>query len=166
MADPIMTTICSSNEWNPSQIILLIWVGRQWRTGCMGFHFMYRLLLNEVMIQSINESKQYISYWINRIYSYLVFSIDGLVQDCGNSSAHALELLQSCTKPSIYCLQEVVFWTVVTTVCKRVLFVVDNLWCIPDCLCCPHTGNLGINHQLAPAGWAHIEIPREDSVEG
>ena len=28
--------------------------------------------------------------------------IDGLVQDCGNSIANALELLQSCTKPSIY----------------------------------------------------------------
>ena len=28
--------------------------------------------------------------------------IDGLVQDCSNSSAYALELLQSCTKPSIY----------------------------------------------------------------
>ena len=28
--------------------------------------------------------------------------IDGLVQDCSNSIANALELLQSCTKPSIY----------------------------------------------------------------
>ena len=28
--------------------------------------------------------------------------IDGLVQDCSNSSALATELLQSCTKPSIY----------------------------------------------------------------
>ena len=27
---------------------------------------------------------------------------DGLVQDCSNSSALAMELLQSCTKPSIY----------------------------------------------------------------
>ena len=27
---------------------------------------------------------------------------DGLVQGCGNSSANALELPQSCTKPSIY----------------------------------------------------------------
>ena len=26
--------------------------------------------------------------------------MDGLVQDCSNSSAYALELLQSCTKPS------------------------------------------------------------------
>ena len=28
--------------------------------------------------------------------------IDGLVQDCSNSIANALELLQSCTKPSIH----------------------------------------------------------------
>ena len=30
--------------------------------------------------------------------------IDGLVQDCSNSIANALELLQSCTKPSKLCL--------------------------------------------------------------
>ena len=29
-------------------------------------------------------------------------NIDGLVQDCSNFIANALELLQSCTKPSIY----------------------------------------------------------------
>ena len=28
--------------------------------------------------------------------------IDGLVQDCSNSIANALELLQSCAKPLIY----------------------------------------------------------------
>ena len=28
--------------------------------------------------------------------------VDGLVQDCSNSSALAMELLQSCTKPSMY----------------------------------------------------------------
>ena len=27
-------------------------------------------------------------------------SVDGLAQDCGNSTANALELPQSCTKPS------------------------------------------------------------------
>ena len=31
--------------------------------------------------------------------------IDCLVQDCSNSIADALELLQSCTKPLIYCTQ-------------------------------------------------------------
>ena len=33
------------------------------------------------------------------IYIYIVY-IDGLAQDCSNSIANALELLQFCTKPS------------------------------------------------------------------
>ena len=34
------------------------------------------------------------------------YEIDGLAQDCSNSIANALELLQSCTKPSnVLCLQ-------------------------------------------------------------
>ena len=37
--------------------------------------------------------------------------IDGLVQDCNNSIANAMELVQSCTKPSTY-------------------LVIDELWCI------------------------------------
>ena len=32
---------------------------------------------------------------------------DGQVQDCSNSSALAMELLQSCTKPSIYSFKEI-----------------------------------------------------------
>ena len=39
--------------------------------------------------------------------AYLIFSdayIDGLAQDCSISIANALEILQSCTKPSIYVL--------------------------------------------------------------
>ena len=35
--------------------------------------------------------------------------IDGLVQDCSNSSALAIELLQSCDKPSMYQLQFMYF---------------------------------------------------------
>ena len=35
------------------------------------------------------------------IQENVVEYIDGLVQDCSNSIADALELLQSCTKPSI-----------------------------------------------------------------
>ena len=31
------------------------------------------------------------------------FHIDGLVQDCSNFIVNALELLQSCTRPSIWC---------------------------------------------------------------
>ena len=40
--------------------------------------------------------------WIQSLH------IDGLVQDCRNSSALAMELLQSCTKPSIsYCVMTI-----------------------------------------------------------
>ena len=38
------------------------------------------------------------AFWISCIIEY---DIDGLVQDYSNSSANALELLLSCTKPSI-----------------------------------------------------------------
>ena len=38
------------------------------------------------------------------------YIIDGLVQDCSNSIANALELLQSCTKPST-CFSDQFFHT-------------------------------------------------------
>ena len=38
------------------------------------------------------------------LVTILMTYIDGLVQDCSNSIANALELLQSCTKPYIYAL--------------------------------------------------------------
>ena len=43
----------------------------------------------------------HIIYHINIIYHITSYHIDGLGQDCSNSSALAMELLQSCTKPSI-----------------------------------------------------------------
>ena len=48
--------------------------------------------------------------WLNDWYSLSGISltpmvdIDSLVQDCSNTTANALELLQSCTEPSIYCV--------------------------------------------------------------
>ena len=36
------------------------------------------------------------------IHNIIYKHFDGLVQDCSNSSALAMELLQYCTKPSIY----------------------------------------------------------------
>ena len=44
--------------------------------------------------------------------------IDGLVQDCGNSIANALELLQSCTKPSICLLAKHCFHIPLTETSK------------------------------------------------
>ena len=37
-------------------------------------------------------------------------SIDGLVQDCSNSNALVMELLQSCTKPAIYLDKDTLEW--------------------------------------------------------
>ena len=57
--------------------------------------------MTEVFISMIN------SWWISGVSDEdkNIFvsnaDIDGLVQNCSNSIADALELLQSCTKPSI-----------------------------------------------------------------
>ena len=52
-----------------------------------------------MFIISLNYPKTYPQTWCISL-SYL----DGLVQDCSNSIANALELLQSCTKPLIHVL--------------------------------------------------------------
>ena len=41
---------------------------------------------------------------MNQEQLYSLVHIDGLAQDCSNSIANAHELLQSCTKPSIWCI--------------------------------------------------------------
>ena len=66
-----------------------------------------------------------------------IHHIDGLVQDCSNSSALAMELLQSCTKPSI-CDKtvnftvDVVLWTELCPHCifqtsSQILFIFIDL---------------------------------------
>ena len=42
--------------------------------------------------------------WDHGHISWELQSVHGLVQNCSNSSALAMELLQSCTKPSMQCL--------------------------------------------------------------
>ena len=49
-----------------------------------------------------------------------VQDIDGLVQDCSNSSAVAMELLQSCTKPSI--------WACICLVTSKYITCLTNMW--------------------------------------
>ena len=58
-------------------------------------------------VDMINSSLSQFIKLPSNIQIYILFSashysenIDGLVQDCSNSSALAMELLQSCTKPS------------------------------------------------------------------
>ena len=49
------------------------------------------------------RKRRHVHKW--EVGHYLGANIDGLVQDCSNSSALAIELLQSCTKPLIYSVQ-------------------------------------------------------------
>ena len=53
----------------------------------------------------MEHTKIFISL-IVRNSSVAKYHFDGLVQDCSNSSALAMELLQSSTKPTIYILIE------------------------------------------------------------
>ena len=46
-----------------------------------------------------------LQFQLNQVKQYFerqLFCTDGLVQDCSNSIANALEILQSCTQSSIY----------------------------------------------------------------
>ena len=47
--------------------------------------------------------------------------VDGLVQDCSVSIADTLEILQSCTKPSMFAwtTAEYVFVLVISSVCEK-----------------------------------------------
>ena len=52
------------------------------------------------MLMSHFEDLTSLTMTLETVY---INQIDGLVQDCSNSIVDALELLQSCTKPSKYC---------------------------------------------------------------
>ena len=55
-------------------------------------------LLNQVNIRSLLTDRLQMSVHVNKS----ILHIDGFAQDCSNSIANALELLQSCTKPTIW----------------------------------------------------------------
>ena len=60
---------------------------------------------------------------------YMYTHIDGLVQDCSNSSALAMELLQSCTKPSIYTSGLAVSQNIHLPDFQNLLFSIpDHIW--------------------------------------
>ena len=59
-------------------------------------HLQAQWWLSIIPVYGSNQRKKY--YSLNRITKSSCFHIDGLVQNCCNSSAIALELLQSCTK--------------------------------------------------------------------
>ena len=68
--------------------------------------------------------------------------VDALVQDCNNSSALAMELLQSCTKPSMWCPSIAVFTIIILTTARVAGFIwrqwatcsLTNMW-TTICVC-------------------------------
>ena len=84
------------------------------------FMYLVKILLNYIL-KGPTEIKsvlvQMITWrWTNTLSHYQTtdgsvhWNIDGLVQDCSNSSALAMELLQSCTKPWIYMPCQASMW--------------------------------------------------------
>ena len=87
-----------------------------WKLGTFNFLTIYstvttwkgqRKCQRRVMEKSLNFILGFLyepcvkdSHYMGQVY------IGGLVQDCSNSSALAMELLQSCTKPSIWCWRQ------------------------------------------------------------
>ena len=59
---------------------------------------MIRNFLHMISFKTENTTTIFGEYLIQDSSMY----IDGLLQECSNSIANALELLQSCNKPSIY----------------------------------------------------------------
>ena len=70
-------------------LLLIAYVAHLWLWGCV-----------EVQTAQGKQCCCKLTHHILNSVGNIKVCIDGLVQDCSNSSANALELLQSCTKPS------------------------------------------------------------------
>ena len=68
------------------------WIMKVFRVHCLQSSYLHN--------GNSYTSKMTSSWWIIPLFHCMYF--DGLVQDCSTSSANALEILQSCIKPSIY----------------------------------------------------------------
>ena len=86
---------------------VLKWVMMQWQydytLSAVCRNMMSKRQLHGTFMYYARELWRYINNWVDPWH----VQIDGLVQDCSNSSALAMELLQSCAKPSLYCLREI-----------------------------------------------------------
>ena len=73
------------------------WRGLSWYAGT-------------IILPKIHFSFHFKNHFSNdRTHGQIVwFPIDGLVQGCSNSSALAMELLQSCTKPLVWLLTRII----------------------------------------------------------
>ena len=73
----------------------------------MYIHNLYLRKVDIIWALSKRDWKQVSQQWSHVlstksvIHDFFLDNINGLVQDCSNSIANALELLQSCTKPLI-----------------------------------------------------------------
>ena len=70
-----------------------------------------------------------VNYHMYCILNPVYYHIDGLVQDCSNSIANTLQLLQSCTKPSIYGT----YWTMCTIMRGILNPVYCHIWYTEPC---------------------------------
>ena len=66
----------------------------------------------------------------SKAYREEEFHVDGLAQDCSNTSASAMELLQFCVKPSI-CLRRIYIkrWWRIHMICKYIKNVLNKNTC-------------------------------------
>ena len=72
--------------------------------ACIGH--ITQIIISETNDHKFSKQKNYIDNQKVQTFTKL-HHFDGLVQDCSNSIANALELLQSCAKPSILYLSHI-----------------------------------------------------------
>ena len=94
-------------------------------------------------INSIAFPLQYVFYLMQSWRAYLYRHIDGLVQDCSNSSALAMELLPSYTKPPLWRMPVLLYVGYGPGLCNmnmkcvyvlnESLYIVYHLYCIIAC---------------------------------
>ena len=81
-------------------------------------------------------------------YSHCVDKTHGLVQDCSNSIAYALELLQSCTKPSRWTYDSPIS-TMGIPILVRLLYIQSGHWPLWDSY---GESKANIDHEIL---WVH-----------
>ena len=93
-----------------------------WQLRCpMGFYIsvleLFFISVSAFLIQNTSwlqwhkgHIHSFQQYMTDRYMPTVTRHIDGLVQDCSISSPLAMEILKSCTKPSIYCCHSFIYF--------------------------------------------------------
>ena len=91
--------VLSNTQYRPGDIIY-----NGYKHQCSTIHILgtCKGTLNRI---NQNQTRQVNGTATSEVTVVIIRHVDGLVQDCSNSSALAMELLQSCTKPSMSCIQ-------------------------------------------------------------